>query len=614
MSEKHDREPAAPATRSPDSIVRVRGLRVLTRGGNAILENVSLDLIPGEILGIVGESGSGKTTTARALLGYASPGTQIVSGEIEVDGHEISRDTDRRLRAVRGGVIAYVPQNPGGSLNPSMRLGAAVRSMLREHRQDVDQGARVAAAFAAAALPADSEFQRRYPHELSGGQQQRGCLAVALSCEPPIIVLDEPTTGLDVITQAHIIDELRDLRRQQLVAMVYVSHDLAVVARLADRVAVMYAGRIVETGPTSEVLADPRHPYTKGLIASIPDHRRPGKLASMPGIAVGVGERPPGCAFAPRCMLHIPQCDEAVPALDRVDATRRVRCIRTSDVHALELKLASVDTQVRVPDDRTTRPTVLAVSHLRAEYHRRHETVVAASDVSFELASGECVALVGESGSGKTTIARVIAGLHHIADGEIRLHGELVQGKAQKRTREQRQLIQLVFQNPTDAFNPRRTVGGAIARPARYLRGLSAQAAQAEVDRLLELVRLPRHISTRLPRQLSGGELQRAGIARALAASPDIMICDEITSSLDVSVQAAVLSLLSTLRAELNMSMLFITHDLGVVSNIADRVLVLDAGEVCEQGDVGSLISSPIHPYTKRLISAAPSISAALSS
>jgi peptide/nickel transport system ATP-binding protein len=389
--------------------------------------------------------------------------------------------------------------------------------------------------------------------------------------------------------------------------MVYVTHDLAVVAQIADRIAVMYAGRIVEEGRGEEVLRAPRHPYTRGLLAAIPDHVRPRLLRPMPGIAVGVGDRPVGCAFAPRCPQRVDRCRSETPSLEPIGHAHAVRCFEWARTPGLDVTPLEAATRAV---ERGGAP-VLEVRHLRAEHRSHRQTVVAASDVSFKLGRAVCVALVGESGSGKTTIARAIAGLHPIGGGEILLDGKPLPSLARHRTVEQRRRVQIIFQNPADALNPRHTVRSIIARPARVLCKKSKHEAGIEVDRLLEAVRLPARLAERYPEELSGGERQRVAIARALAASPEVLICDEITSALDVSVQAAVLSVLEALRDDLGLSLVFISHDLGVVATIADYVLVLEQGLVCEEGPPSALLSAPTHPYTQRLLAAAPSLTVA---
>jgi peptide/nickel transport system ATP-binding protein len=595
------------------STLELTGLEVSLHSGAAIVEGVDLTLADGEILGLVGESGSGKTTTALALLGYYGDGIRRASGALAVGGRELRMDDS--MRGARGAVISYVPQEPGRALNPALRIADELDDVLRAHR--VARGPDAAEGhLAAVGLPTSTEFRRRFPHQLSGGQQQRVCIAAALSCAPAVVVLDEPTTGLDVITQDVILAELRRLRDEQRVSMVYVTHDLAVVAQIADRIAVMYAGRIVEQGPAEAILREPRHPYTRGLLASIPDHVRPPVLQPMPGIAVGVGDRPPGCAFAPRCPQRSGRCEAAMPALEDIGDERSVRCLhhdRTPPVRTISLDeledVAREESEALEPQ-----PVILEVDGLAAEHRSRRETTVAATDVSFVVRRGACVALVGESGSGKTTIARAIAGLHPPSAGRIAVEGVDLPGLVRNRSVAQLRQIQLVSQSPSDALNPRQVVAEAIGRPAHLLRGLRRAELRAEVQRLLECVRLPARVAERYPSELSGGERQRVAIARALAAEPAIVLCDEITSALDVSVQAAVIALLGDLRRDLGLSLLFITHDLGVVAAVADEVLVLERGAVCETGPPAAVLREPAHPYTRRLLAAAPSISARLTS
>ncbi len=585
-----------------------RGLRVGTSPQRLIVEDVDLALAPGEILGMVGESGSGKTTTVLSLLGYSPPGVMITDGTLHLAGRPMRMDES--MRAFRGTAISYVPQNPGRALNPSLRIVDAIEDVIGR-RVGVRPG-RVDALsmLEAVGLPGTNEFGRRFPHQLSGGQQQRVCIAMALSCEPAVMVLDEPTTGLDVRTQATILKELLRLRDERQISMVYVTHDLAVVAQIADRIAVMYAGLIVEQGPADQVLRRPRHPYTRGLLASIPDHVAPRALEPMPGIAVGITDRPTGCRFGPRCPQRSEACQNAVPSLVSLADRHQTRCF-----HADQTPVVQVASRETPHDPQATAPASEPVLHVRelvAEHRSRGETVVAASGISFGVGRGACVALVGESGSGKTTIARVIAGLHPLAGGEVRLGGERLASSAQRRTVDQRRRIQIVFQNPADALNPRHSAYDSIARPARLLRGLSRADARTEVDRLLTRVRLPARVARRYPYELSGGERQRVAIARALAADPQLILCDEITSALDVSVQAAVLSLLAELRRDLGLALLFITHDLGVVATVADDVLVLDAGVICEQGPTADVLNHPTHRVTQQLIDAAPSVATAI--
>jgi peptide/nickel transport system ATP-binding protein len=589
------------STRQGDPAVQVGNLSLRLGSGEPVIEDVSFDVGPGELLGVVGESGSGKTTVALALLGYTRPGVSITHGTIRVGGRTIVGQDADTLRSVRGKVVSYVPQDPGGALNPSLRVGDAILDVLRAHRAGGVSEESVRAALGRVEL--DQSFRGRYPHQLSGGQQQRVTIAMATVCEPPVAVLDEPTTGLDVLTQERILDELMRLKAEEQMAMVYVSHDLAVVSRIADRILVMYAGRVLESGPTNAVIGQPRHPYTKALVAAIPDVKHPRTLRGISGVAVGVGEWPSGCAFEPRCEHRLPRCQEAVPELVETAPTHFARCWRWEELAAHD----GVPITTRSRAETVTAGPLLEVSALEARYRSSRGERPAVDSASFAVERGRCVALVGESGSGKSTIARCVAGLHVPSSGRILFDGAELAGHARARPLEVRRRIQIVFQNPYESLNPRYRVRDSIERPLCVLRRLSRREAELAVGALLERVRLPRRLAERFPAELSGGERQRVAIARALAATPDLLICDEVTSALDVSVQAAVLELLQELRRELHLSMLFITHNLGVVACIADSVLVMDHGVICEAGAVDTVLTAPGHDYTRRLLDAAPS-------
>ena len=588
------------------TVAQIESLRVETSDGTAIVDGLSLALAPGEILGLVGESGSGKTTVALALLGFAARGVRIAGGSVRVTGEELVGRSDRELRSLRGRLVSYVPQDPASALNPSLRVRDQIGEMLRAHPSARVLGEETRRVLESVHLPADRGFLRRYPHQLSGGQQQRLAIAVALVGQPPLVVLDEPTTGLDVVTQARIIEELRHLRSELGLAMLYVSHDLAVVGSLADRVIVMYAGSIVEAGPADDIFRRPRHPYTCGLVSSIPDHLAPRRVTGIRGVAPGIDERATGCPFAPRCDQVVDACTPALPALEIVGAGHAVRCLRWEETPPVALGGAIAAAAAGGAEV----PALLQVEGLTARFRTRGGTVTAADEVSFRVGAGEAVALVGESGSGKTTIARCVAGLVRPSAGRILLDGGALAARARERTREQRRRVQIVFQNPYDSLNPRRSVVEAIARPAVLLRSVSAAEARDEARGLLGAVRLSARLADRLPRELSGGERQRVAIARALAARPDLLVCDEVTSALDVSVQATVLDLLADLRRELGVALLFISHDLGVVASVCDRALVLQHGTIREQGRVGQLLQSPADDYTRLLVESAPRLEA----
>jgi len=579
-------------------VLSVSGLTVGLDTGEEVLQDISFELRAGEALGLVGESGSGKTTAALALLGYTRSGMMAQKGVLHLQGKELPLDDEATAREVRSHLVSYVPQDPTTSLNPSLRVGASIRDLVGRH---VPASA-ILPALARVRLPATREFARRFPHQLSGGQQQRVLIAAAVAREPALMVFDEPTTGLDMVTQAGILDEIRRLRSETGAAMVYVSHDLAVVSQVTDRIAVMYAGIVVETGPTAQILSEPRHPYTRGLVSSIPDHQRPRALHGLSGTAVGILDRPKGCAFAARCPQAVARCSDEQPALEPRDG-RAVACFESHRTPAIDLSGGAAYTR---PDTTGDEAAVLVVEHLYAEYNGREGLVQAVKDVSFEVKRGECLALAGESGSGKTTIARVLGGLHPASSGRIVLGGTVLPAKAAKRTREMRRRCQLIFQNPYESLNPRHSVIDEVARPAVILRGLAKRAARLEASELLSRVRLPTRINQRYPEELSGGERQRVAIARALAARPEVLVCDEVTSALDVSVQAAVAELLMDLRSEI--SLLFITHNLGLVASIADRVVVLGQGRICEEGPVAEVFRDPKDQRTRDLLMAAPTL------
>lgn len=586
---------------SSDLALRVLDLRIETVGGLEIVGEISFALRRGEVLALVGESGCGKTSIAMALLGHARAGTRIASGSVWLEGTDVLALSERKLRKVRGSKIAYVPQDPTSGLNPRHRIGSQIAETLLVH------GTPPKTAFAATRelvkrvrLPDEESFLRRYPFELSGGQQQRVAIAMALVGKPLVAVLDEPTTGLDVTTQASILSLLVELGRELGTAFVYVTHDLAVVDNLAHRVAVLYAGRIVESGPREAVFQRPAHPYSAMLLDSVPRLRIRRELTGIAGTAPAPGARPTGCFFEPRCPIAFEHCKQEFPNLTTVSPGHAVRCWRPRQLVAAGLSGAGT----RPEHDHGT--PLLSVVDLTASYGRGSNRQTVVQEVSFEIPSGRCLALVGESGSGKTTIGRCVAGLHVPDGGVIRLAGQALASRASERTQSQRQAIQIVFQNPDRSLNPAETIGAAIARPRRLF-GLPA-SGRVVVD-LLERVRLPSSYVDRYPREISGGEKQRVAIARSLAAQPKLLVCDEITSALDVSVQAAIIALLEELQRD-GLSLLFITHNLPLVHSFADWVVVLESGQVRESGDSEAIIRNPTHPYTRSLLAAAPELRA----
>jgi peptide/nickel transport system ATP-binding protein len=581
-------------------VLQVSDLRVELAGAVEVVAGISFSLRAGEILGLVGESGSGKTTLATALLAHARRGARIVGGQVHVAGQALLSLQGEALRRARGSLIGYVAQDPATALNPALRLGKLLSETLAVHPSGLDREAqrqRIRDTLRDVGLPDDAAFLQRFPHQLSGGQQQRVMLALAFVLRPQLIVLDEPTTALDVSTQAHILATLRRLCKSQGVAAVYVSHDLAVIKDLVDRVMVMYAGRIVETATRDRLFSHPAHPYTRGLLAAIPDVAGRRELKAIAGHAPAPGQRPPGCSFAPRCERASAQCSAAQPTLRAVEPGREVACLAPHDQPLQAIALTPI-ASVTAP----TQSPLLSISGLNVAYDRQ-----VLFDIGLQVQPGECLALVGESGSGKTSLARAVAGLGENASGELSYAGRSLPLQARQREARLRHQIQYIFQNPYRALNPRQTVYQTLSAPLAHFFAIHGNAARARVDAVLKRVSLPASTAGLYPHSLSGGERQRVAIARALLCEPRLLICDEITSALDVSVQASILDLLRQLQRE-GLTLLFVTHDLGVVRAIADRVLVLKSGRVVEQGAVDRVLDQPTAAYTQTLLAHSPSL------
>ncbi len=603
-------------------VLSVRDLRVAyrTAGGPVhAVRGVDLALPAGRVLGLVGESGSGKSTVALAVMGALGPAARV-SGEVRFRGENLLGRPPAALRRLWGRRLAIVFQDPGGSLNPVLPVGDQVVEVLTEHESLGRAAARgrMLELFAAVQLPDPEALARRYPHQLSGGQQQRVAIAIALACDPDLLVLDEPTTGLDVTTEARILDLVDALRRRTAAGILYITHNLAVVGRLADEVAVMYAGEVVEQGPVAAVFAQPRHPYTVDLLDCLPRVDRPPPARLLPAIEGTLpdpGAEPDACLFAPRCALAEPRCRAEHPGWFETAPDHGARCFYWARVRAPGVRAPAADPPAGLPGPPS--PPLVEVVDLVHEYRSRAggaglfgraAPVRAVDGVSLSVAAGETLAVVGESGSGKTTTARCVVGLVQPTGGEIRVAGRAVPRRPAAWPRALRRRLQIVFQNPDATLNPRRTVLHAVARPLALFGLAGRSARRAAVAELLGAVGLePRHLDLH-PGQLSGGQRQRVAIARAFATRPDLVVCDEPTSALDVSVQATVLNLLAALQARARTSYLFISHDLSVVRHIADRVTVLYLGHVVETGDTEDVFRAPWHPYTEALLSAVPSL------
>jgi len=591
-----------------------------TRAGDipAVMD-FSCTIMPGEAMGLVGESGCGKSTVALAVMRYLGQNGRITKGRIRFKGRDMAELSPKELRRLRGADIAMIYQEPMASLNPAMTIGKQLMEVPMLHAGASAEAARGAALeiVTAVRLPDPERILRSYPHQLSGGQQQRIVIAMALMSKPSLLILDEPTTALDVTVEAGIVDLIKELGARYGTSILFISHNLGLVLETCDRICVMYSGEAVETGSVADVFGHMRHPYTQALFRSIPlpgadKNARP--LIAIPGNFPLPHERPPGCNFGPRCNYFVAgRCDAreigmtAIPGDDR----HASRCLR----------IAEIDWDAPPPPPAVAQGVqvgepVLSVDRLKKYYGvagsilgpALARPVKANEAVSFEAREAEIVAIVGESGCGKSTLAKILIGLETATDGHARLKDQDIGRKPiQERDAKTVSSIQMIFQNPFDTLNPSVSVGGQILRALEIFGyGRSQAERQGRMLELLDLVKLPRAFADRMPRQLSGGQKQRVGIARAFAGTPRVVVADEPVSALDVSVQAAVTELLMDIQRKSRTTMLFISHDLSVVRYLSDRVIVMYLGHIVEQGRTEDVFSPPYHPYTEALLSAVP--------
>ncbi len=604
--------PAAP-------VLRVEGLRVdyaTARGRVRALDDVRLAIPRGRALGLVGESGSGKSTVVLALLGLLDEGAAVRADAMDFDGLDLLRNPG----AARGRRIGVVFQDPSSALNPALPVGLQVAEPMLVHRR-LPRGeafVRATALLAEMGIAGPARVMRAYPHQLSGGMKQRVMIATALAAEPDLLLLDEPTTALDVTIEAQILDLLETLRSRRGLTMLLVSHNLALVDRICDRVSVLYAGRVLESGPASSLLRTPRHPYTRGLLGALPrPGPHPGRLVPIPGNLPDLTRPEQGCNFRPRCTFAEGACSrpqEMAPA--GTDASHLVRC-RLAEAIAGRPQPDREPAAMPPPRAPPAAGALFETFELRRSFRiggmferllGREQAVCAVDGVSLAIARGETLGLVGESGCGKSTLGRLLLRLISSDSGALRFDGVDVPDRPSS---EFRRRAQIVFQNPDTSLNPRQTVETILRRPLqRFAITRDTRATARAIDRLLELVRLPADYRRRYPHQLSGGEKQRVGIARALATAPDFIVADEAVSALDVSVQAAVLNLLGDLREQLGVACLFISHDIGVISHVAERIAVMYRGRIVEEGATADVLRPPYHPYTEALLSAVPVIGA----
>ncbi|MGD0554509.1 MAG: ABC transporter ATP-binding protein [Streptosporangiaceae bacterium] len=571
--------------------------------GPLIIQDISCRIETGQIVGLVGESGSGKTTLATAMLGYLRDGAQVRSGRVVVDGHDITAAGRQELNRIRGRVVSYVSSDPGSALNPVRRIGAQLREMTPGGKGASAGTARagddlIAQTLHSVGLPSGREFLRRFPHQLSGGQQQRVMLAFAFLRDPGLVVLDEPTSALDAITQRSVLDVVRAMCTEHGTAALLISHDIEVISSVGDAVIVLYGGRVAESGPVEQVLQAPSHRYTNALLTAVPTAEVGAQVSGIRGRAPRLEERAVGCFFAPRCDFAGNPCHEKTPQLVNLQAVGHIgvphlsACFfpRADGVDPMHPSAAANNERLDVGE---TEAPALEARNLTVSYGAR--TVL--QDISFRLVPGECLAVVGESGSGKSTLAHALVGLRAPNGGTIELADGQLAGLAAQRTTEQRRQIQYVFQNPYASLNPRRTIRQILREPVRAF-DLDAPDLAGALDR----VSLSQSVLDERPAALSGGERQRVAIARALLVQPSFLICDEVTSALDVSVQATVVRLLGELREELGLGLLFITHNLKLVASIADRVMVMRDGLVTNVGSTSEVFTGGADEYTSILL------------
>ncbi len=572
-----------------------------------VLRGVTFQVRPGEAFGLVGESGCGKSTSAYAAMRYLPSNGEITGGRVLASGLDITAMSAAELRKFRATQASMVYQDPVQALNPTLKIGKQVAECFRILGSDKG-GAEDQAleSLKRVHIAAPASVMDRYPHQLSGGMLQRVVIAMGLAGDPKLLILDEPTTGLDATVEAEVLDLVRELRAETNAAVLLIAHNLGVIRTMCDRVGVMYAGKMVEEASSDELFEEPRHPYTIGLMNAIPRlgvRKTDRALSTIPGNMPSIGTPLPTCVYVDRCPLATDLCRNEVPPIVELGEGRWTRCHHSdelSDIHELQADVAEHEIG---PDN------MVQLHGVSKTFRQRGSDVPALVSVDLGFAEGETLGLVGESGSGKSTLAKTMLGVHGPdAGGEITLDGRVMKGKATDRIDESIRAIQMVFQNPDSALNRAWTVRRILTRTVTSLTDIQGEEADRRVEEIAEAMRLSSHHLDMRPRQLSGGLKQRVAIARAFAGDPRVVVCDEPTSALDVSVQAAILNLLATLQRDEKTSYLFITHDIGVVRFLADRIAVMYVGRIMELGLTDDIFNGPVHPYTEALLSAVPSI------
>ena len=609
----------ATAQRATAPLLSVDDLSITYRGEGgrrSAVRGVSFAINAREAYGLVGESGCGKSTIAFAIVRHLAANGRVAGGRVVFDGTDLLALPADALQRLRGDRIAMVYQDPGAALNPAMTVGDQVAEVYEVHKRLGRTQARAATVemLERVRMPGAAEVARRYPHQLSGGMQQRAVIAMALATNPSLLILDEPTTGLDATVEAAVLDLIAEIRGQFNAAILFISHNLAVIARLCDRVGVLYAGELVEQGTTSELFNAPRHPYTAGLLACVPRFgasKDGAPLAPIGGRMPRPGEELPGCAFAPRCPLARDVCRHEKPSLEAVGGDRLSRCFFWPDVAALpgaERGAAPAAAPQNGAAPALDGDVILEAKNARRYFGPAARPIRAVDDVSFTVERGQIFGLVGESGSGKSTVARCVAGLLALSGGALTLDGRDISQQVERRSRADVKRVNMVFQSPEATLNPRQTVRQMLERTVKALTDRRGAALRARVEELAGLVHLDAALLDSYPGGLSGGQRQRVAIARAFAGDPDVVLCDEPVSNLDVSVQAAILNLLADLQARQRVSYVFISHDLAVVRYLADQVGVMYLGALVELGPVARVFTPPSHPYTETLFAAMPAL------
>jgi peptide/nickel transport system ATP-binding protein len=579
------------------------------------LRDVSMTVQQGETVGIVGESGSGKSTLALAIVRYLANNARIPNGTITFKGQDVYELSQAELRTIRGNEIAHVAQNASRALNPSLRIGTQIKESIELHQDPASDKAameRVYEVLEQVNIPDPSEFAQRYPSELSGGQQQRALIAVGLSCNPDFLILDEPTTGLDVTTQAKLLDLIDDLKIEVNVGIMLITHNLGVVAQIADRVNILYAGKMMEKGPVDDVFDLPANPYTQALLATTPELGKQKNLRAIPGQIPALGDIPDGCIFADRCEFVTDECRSGDIEMEDVSENHETRCLNweTAVDDPIESEFTTRETS-------TAGDVILEAENVVKHYDQGtivqklltdHNPVRAVQGVDLQVSENETVGLVGESGCGKSTLGRTLLRLHDPTEGTIRYRGDDLQDLSKSEIEAFRSECQILFQDPEASINPRKTVKSVIERPLKLFTEMDAGARDERISELLDQVFLTEDLKSKYPHELSGGQQQRVAIARAFATNPSLVVLDEPVSSLDVSVQASILNLLNDLREEFDTSYLLISHDMGVIETVCDRLAVMYLGKIVEQGSIRDVFEPPYHPYTRSLLSGIPSL------